>query len=133
MIKGNTFAATVFFSYGGFWGAFAMMNYLAKTATFINPALFPIGQTLIYVTWGILSVVFLVPTLRMNRCLITIFTLLVATFFLLAGSVWSKSCVTAAGYFGLACGGSAFYTAVAVLYHDLLGFTAPGLQPVQYI
>jgi succinate-acetate transporter protein len=39
----------------------------------------------------------------------------------------------AAGYVGFACGSSAIYTALAMLYQDELGITLPFISPVDFI
>jgi hypothetical protein len=57
----------------------------------------------------------------------------VITFILLAGGVWSRACLTAAGYIGFLCGSTAIYTAFAELWQDQLGITLPGLSPIRLI
>lgn len=138
MVKGNTFAATAFFSYGAFWMAFFVMKYLIKTSTALGGAAvysghFQVGETLIMTLWGVFTTCFFVPTLRKNGCLMFVFGSLSVTFFLLAGGQWSKACLTAAGYVGFVCGCSAIYTAFAEIWQETLGFNMPGLRPVRFI
>lgn len=107
MIKGNTFAATAFFSYGAFWMAYFVHNYIVKSAAaaaaavaapaspaFTGPATFVVGETLIMALWGVFTFLFWVPTLRKNGCLCFVFGSLFMTFFLLAGGQWSKVCLS---------------------------------------
>lgn len=121
MVKGNTFAATAFFSYGAFWMAWYVAQFVVKTAAVAGTAVpafsgaktFPIGETLIMVLWGVFTFLFWIPTLRKNGCLCTVFGTLWVTFLLLAGGQWSAACGQAAGYIGFVCGCSAIYTAFA--------------------
>lgn len=139
MIKGNTFAATAFFSYGAFWMAFFTLNLLAKqsagmpTPAVTGAATFQVGETLIMALWGVFTFGFFVPTLRKNGCLMTVFGTLTVTFFLLAGGQWSAACGKAAGYVGFVCGASAIYTAFAELWQENLGIQMPGLAPRRFI
>jgi succinate-acetate transporter protein len=138
MVKGNTFAATAFFSYGAFWMAFFVMKYLVKTSVALGAAAaysghFQVGETLIMVLWGVFTTAFFVPTLRKNGCLMFVFGSLAVTFFLLAGGQWSKACLTAAGYMGFVCGCSAMYTAFAEIWQEALGWNMPGLKPVRFV
>jgi hypothetical protein len=59
----------------------------------------------------------------------TIFSTLTITFALLAGGNYSHACKLAAGYFGIFCGSSAIYAALAMLYQVrcmLCIFLSPG-------
>eukprot|EP00775_Hariotina_reticulata_P003363 gene3363-3638_t len=71
MIKGNTFAATAFFSYGAFWCAWFALNAFAKTTQgpVTGATSFHVGETLIMCLWGVFTLCFFVPTLRKNICL----------------------------------------------------------------
>ena len=135
LLKGNTFAGTAFFSYGAFWLAFALLKVLVATdpAHFSGSASFPVGETLFLAAWGALTSAFFVVTLRKNGALMFVFASLAATFFLLAGGVWSPAVNTAGGYVGFVCGCSAIYTAIAEIYHETLGLNMPGLRPVRFI
>lgn len=132
MIKGNTFAATAFFSYGAFWMAWFTHQFTVKeaaaaaaavpgaTAAFTGAKTFVVGETLIMVLWGVFTFLFWIPTLRKNGCLCFVFGSLFITFFLLAGGQWSPACGQAAGYIGFLCGCSAIYTAFAEVRRCLL-------------
>lgn len=141
MVKGNTFAATAFFSYGAFWMAWYVAQFVVKTAAVAGTAVpafsgakaFPVGETLIMVLWGVFTFLFWIPTLRKNGCLCTVFGTLWVTFLLLAGGQWSAACSQAAGYIGFVCGCSAIYTAFAEIYQENLGIMLPGLRPIRFI
>jgi succinate-acetate transporter protein len=135
LVKGNTFAGTAFFSYGGFWMAYFLLQYVVKVdkANFVGAAGFEVGETLFLCLWGVFTALFFVPTLRKNHCLMVVFSSLSVTFFLLAGGVWSPECHKAAGYVGFVCGCSAIYTAIAEIYEESLGINMPGLRAVRYL
>jgi len=134
LIKGNTFAGTAFSSYGCFWMGYAYYRTLelqgiVKSSSVQARA----GDALYHGLWGFLTLAFFVVTLRKNGGLQTIFSTLVITFWLLAASSYSPQAKMAAGYFGVFCGGSAIYTAIAMLYQDELGISIPGVRPTHYI
>ncbi|KAG1676088.1 hypothetical protein FOA52_014954 [Chlamydomonas sp. UWO 241] len=131
LIKGNTFAGTAFASYGCFWMGWFLLEFLST----IDPGMpfSTTGKTLWLALWGVLTAGFFVVTLRKNFGLMCIFSSLTVTFFLLAGGVHSPEAKTAGGYVGFACGLSAIYTALAMLYQDELGIRLPGIAPVHFI
>ncbi|KAG1663812.1 hypothetical protein FOA52_013377, partial [Chlamydomonas sp. UWO 241] len=131
LLKGNTFAGTAFISYGAFWMGWFMLEFLSKIDHSLPVSL--TGKTLWCALWGILTAGFFVVTLRKNFGLMFIFSTLTVTFFLLAGGVYNPNSQKAAGYVGFACGSSAIYTALAMLYQDELGITLPGIGPVHFI
>jgi succinate-acetate transporter protein len=137
LIKGNTFAGTAFFSYGSFWVAFFISKFISTTPAGTGvPAFkgaFGVGETLIMAWWAVFTFCFFLCTLRKNGCLMTVFGTLTLTFALLAGGQWSTACLKGAGYVGWICGLSAIYTAFAEIWHENLGFMAPGLRPVRYL
>ncbi|KAG1665546.1 hypothetical protein FOA52_000692 [Chlamydomonas sp. UWO 241] len=131
LIKGNTFAGTAFVSYGAFWMGWFMLEFLST----IDPVV-PVsatGKTLWLALWGALTAAFFVVTLRKNFGLMFVFASLAITFFLLAGGVYSAEAKKTGGYVGFACGASAIYTALAMLYQDELGITLPGISPVRFV
>jgi succinate-acetate transporter protein len=128
---GNTFAATAFCSYGGFWLAYAVIltpafnvvgSFGGDTAA-LHTALgyFLLGWA-IFTTWMFLC------TLRMNLALMGVFLFLALTFFALAiaelggGSNWGMI----GGWLGLITAVLAWYTAMAgVLASGKSMFTLP--------
>ncbi|MDA3950574.1 MAG: acetate uptake transporter [Spirochaeta sp.] len=121
--KGNTFGATAFTAYGLFW--------IALVATWVLPAMglsraseaYEMGWFLLL--WGLFTTGMFVGTLRLNRALQIVFGTLAALFFLLAIRDFTGSVVigTLAGWVGIVCGLSAFYTAIAEVLNEVYGRT----------
>jgi succinate-acetate transporter protein len=121
--KGNTFGATAFTAYGLFW--------IALVATWVIPAMglgrasaaYEMGWFLLL--WGLFTTGMFVGTLRLNRALQVVFATLAALFFLLAIRDFSGSAVVGAlaGWVGIVCGLSAFYTAIAEVLNEVYGRT----------
>ena len=62
-----------------------------------------------------------VGTLKLSRALQTVFLSLAVLFFLLAYADFTGGSKTLAGYEGLFCGLSAFYTAIAQILNEVYG------------
>jgi uncharacterized protein len=113
---GNTFGATAFCSYGGFWlaigvtftPAFAVLT--AYKPTTLGPALgfFLLG-------WTIFTILMTLGTLRSNVALITVFVLLSLTFLLLALGAFGAGTTVLGGWLGIITALAAWYTALAGL------------------
>jgi succinate-acetate transporter protein len=75
--------------------------------------------------WGLFTTGMFVGTLRLNRALQVVFATLAALFFLLAIRDFSGSAVIGvlAGWTGIVCGLSAFYTAIAQVLNEIYGRT----------
>jgi succinate-acetate transporter protein len=119
---GNTFGATAFSSYGGFWMAVAVTlqwNLIPGHAAF---GFFLLG-------WTIFTLLMFFATLRTNVALILLFGLLVLTFAFLAASELSggnASLGMVGGYLGVATALVAWYTALAgLLASGKSAFTLP--------
>ncbi len=119
--KGNTFGATAFTAYGLFW--------IALVATWVLPAMglsrasepYELGWFLLL--WGLFTSGMFVGTLRLNRALQVVFASLAALFFLLAIRDFTGSFAVGvlAGWVGIVCGLSAFYTAIAEVLNEMYG------------
>ncbi|KAI8983175.1 FUN34 transmembrane protein [Trametes punicea] len=121
----NTFAATAFTMYGGFWMSFAtvfipgsgVLTAYGTNDTELNSAL---GIYLI--TWMIVTFLLLVATLRRNMGLVVLFFFLTITFALLAGGKFSAthavSLTKAGGAFGIITAMVAFYVGTAEMLND---------------
>ncbi|ORX50836.1 hypothetical protein DM01DRAFT_1337438 [Hesseltinella vesiculosa] len=128
---GNTFGATAFTSYGGFWLSFACIfipgtgivaSYGNDTAT-LNRS---VGYYLL--GWTILTAIFLIACHRSNVGLVTLFFMLLITFVLLTASKFNGSVVTqqAGGVLGVVTAFIAWYDALAgLLTKDNSFFTLP--------
>lgn len=128
--RNNTFAATVFSSYGAFWISFAAF------AKFVAPQL-PAADAnqaagIFLLAWTIFTVFAAIAVLRTNKALITTFAFLIPTFVLLtAGAFASSASLTkAGGWFGVATALLAWYASAAVLVNTTHGRTVLPLGPV---
>ncbi|KAK9835027.1 hypothetical protein WJX81_005124 [Elliptochloris bilobata] len=123
MYKNNTFAATAFSSYGAFWMGFGIFNIMVKAGTWQGDFnghapkhySFEKAEQMMLSLFGILTFIFFVMTLRMNRALQALFFSLALLFFLLAGGVVNPLLHKIAGWVGLWVGLVAFYAATAIL------------------
>jgi uncharacterized protein len=111
---GNTFGATAFCSYGGFWlaigatftPAFGVLT--AYKAAALGPALgfFLLG-------WTIFTALMFLGTLRTNMATIVVFGLLTLTFLLLALGAFGAGTTVLGGWLGIITALAAWYTALA--------------------
>lgn len=128
---GNTFGATAFTSYGGFWLALGfvfipgsgILDSFAKTAAALHPAL-----GLFLLGWTIFTGLMFLGTLRTNMALIVLFALLFLTFLALtiaelgAGVTFTQI----GGWLGVLTALTAWYTALAgILSSGKSAFTLP--------
>ena len=127
---GNTFGATAFCSYGGFWLAFGAI----LTPAFGIVAAYPKAADLhtalgfFLLGWTIFTGLMFLGTLRSNIALIVVFGLLFLTFLSLAiGELGGGSSFgTIGGYLGILTALAAWYTALAgVLASSKSMFTLP--------
>lgn len=110
---GNTFAATAFTSYGGFWISYFILTQLdigAIPSASVAPAL-----GLYLWMWGIFTFLLFLCTFTSPRALSLLFLLLTLTFiFLGIGNAGGHSgIVHLGGYVGIVTGAVAFYIATA--------------------
>lgn len=113
--RNNTFGATAFCSYGGFWVAFALLVtfYVGK----IPPAALPAALGFFLVAWGIFTAYMTVAAMRgASRPVQAVFILLTITFFALAAGPFGggASWTVIGGYLGV-------LTAIAAWYASALG------------
>jgi len=117
--KNNTFGLTAFVLYGGFWFTLVAMILMQKTE--LIEKVTPVAMCCFLSVWGLITVVFLIGSLRISKGLTVVFLLLTLLFCLLAtaeatGKVAIK---TFAGYEGILCGFSAVYLSAATLLREL--------------
>jgi succinate-acetate transporter protein len=120
---GNTFGATAFCSYGGFWLAFGFIllpfsgivaAYIPKGAI-VPSADFHTALGYFLLGWAIFTAMLLLAALRTNLALIAVFLFLTLTFLALAigelggGSNWGQI----GGWLGIVTAVVAWYTALA--------------------
>ena len=132
---GNTFGATAFTSYGGFWLSFAVIfipgSGILASFTDKSGALLPVFGTavgLYLLGWTIFTALMTLGTLRSNLALMAVFVLLTLTFlwltigFLGGGTTW----IQLGGWFGILTALAAWYTALAgILASGKNMFTLP--------
>ena len=116
--KGNTFGATAFASYGGFWLSFW---YLTGHTNLSGLPAGDVDKTIGWylISWGIFTAYMSVAATRVNLAVLTVFVLLTLTFLVLGwGAMAGKTGIThLGGYLGL-------LTALAAWYASFAGVTA---------
>ncbi|MGW3486387.1 acetate uptake transporter [Streptomyces sp. NPDC001054] len=111
--RNNTFSATAFVSYGGFWLAFAL--YVGKIAPGLDPAYADKATGLFLLAWAIFTAYMTVAALRTNGVVIGVFVFLTLTFaFLSAGAFAGSDGVDhVGGWLGLVTAVLAWYGSFA--------------------
>mmetsp|Transcript_22572 Transcript_22572/g.62664 ORF Transcript_22572/g.62664 Transcript_22572/m.62664 type:complete len:350 (-) Transcript_22572:333-1382(-) len=122
--RNNLFGATAFTSYGAFWMGWSL-TFILEGSGVASAAPYPAAKCAYLTVWGIFTALLFVQTLFINRCLQAIFSLLSATFFILAGGVYSPIAQKAGGYVGMLLVLTVFYTASAELYNDMGNIKLP--------
>lgn len=112
-VKGNTFGATAFTSYGAFWLAFWWLLTNPETEAAAGGA----GVGAFLVAWTIFTAFMTVAALKTNRVLVTLFVALTLTFIFLAiGAFTGITAIHAfGGYLGLATAAIAWYGSAATV------------------
>ena len=119
--NGNTFAGTAFTAYGTFWWSLVAIWMFAPAG--LEADAISMGYYL--GLWGIFTGFMFIGTLTHNKATQVVFGSLTILFALLAiGDFTGLSIVkTIAGYEGIFCGASAFYSAVAQIVNGEHGKT----------
>ncbi|GAA5971398.1 hypothetical protein JCM11641_008338 [Rhodosporidiobolus odoratus] len=118
---GNTFGATAFSSYGGFWlsYAFIVSPWSAIGSSYEDEAMFASGVSFFLWGWFIFTFIMLIASLRSSIALSGVFFFLTITFALLAvaelGVAHASAIQTAGGAFGIITAFNAWYVAAANL------------------
>ena len=126
---GNTFGAVAFCSFGAFWISFWALNvFYAKQIG--GNAGHAVGVYLW--AWAIFTAYMTVAALRTSGAVLLVFTLLTATFVLLAiGAVGDHASVTHwGGYLGLATAVAAWYASFAAVTNSTFGRTVLPVIPL---
>lgn len=135
ILKGSSFSFAVFGCYGAFWLGWGIVYVESgRTTSNFDSSSYQNGKTAWLVQFGVLSACFWVITLRKNICLITVFSLVTITFFLLAAATSSGNghVKKAAGYIGFLTAIAAWYTGFAELINEEYGqHILPGLTPIR--
>ena len=117
LAKGNTFGATAFCSYAGFWVSYWWLT--GHNAAQLPAADAHKGIGMYLLAWGIFTAYMSVAATRVNLAVLTVFVLLTITFLLLAWGEFATSTgiTKTGGYAGL-------LTALAAWYASFAGVTA---------
>lgn len=130
MKKGSTFGATAFISYGAFWMGLALFTILNAAGVWtgasqaqgdVKPFVFVKADQMMLSLFGILTSIFFVGTLKINRALQVLFASLAALFFMLAIGLSFPIVTKIAGWWGIGVAGVAFYTGAAELWAETHG------------
>lgn len=111
--RNNTFGATAFSSYGGFWIAyFVFVKFIAPGVPAADVAA-TVGTFLM--AWGIFTAYMTIASLRVSVAVVVVFALLTITFFILAiGAYQGNATITkVGGWFGVATAAAAWYASFA--------------------
>jgi uncharacterized protein len=121
--KNNTFGATAFTAYGSFWLTLVALVLIPKTSFGSALKSDEVSMGLYLLVWGLFTFFMFFGTLKLNRALQTVFLSLTILFILLAISDFTgnKGLRMFAGYEGIFCGFSAFYTGAAVVLNEVYG------------
>jgi uncharacterized protein len=122
--QGNTFGATAFCSYAGFWMAFAfiILPPTGIAASLVAAKAITQGVGVFLLGWTIFTGMMLIATFRINGALVAVFALLFLTFlaltigWLASGSIGDdtfKTWVGIGGWLGIVTALAAWYTALA--------------------
>ncbi len=123
--KGNTFGQAAFMSYGAFWLLLVFLLIIPKVGVWAPYAASEFSMGCFFTVWGIFTFFMFIGTLNSNRATQTIFLSLAILFFLLAARDFLGSATIGriAGYEGIFCGLSAFYTALGEILNEKMGKT----------
>jgi uncharacterized protein len=119
---GNTFGATAFCSYAGFWLAlgFILLPPTGIAASLVTAKALSQGVGTFLLGWTIFTGLMLIATFRINGALVAVFALLFLTFLALtigwiagAGTDTFKTWIQIGGWLGIVTALAAWYTALA--------------------
>jgi succinate-acetate transporter protein len=123
-VNRNTFGATAFGSFGGFWMGFGILFVIDSFAK--TPLLGNEGTIWFLFIWGVFTTYMWVASLRTNGAVMMVFLLLAITFWLLWGGAlngdkFGHGITAWGGIFGLATAAVAFYTSFAGVTNSTFG------------
>jgi uncharacterized protein len=127
---GNTFGATAFCSFGGFWISFwAFLTFFAPK---VDPTYVGKAVGLYLIAWGIFTTYMFVASLRTTAAIALVFGLLALTFILLGiGNAGTHpNIVKAGGYLGLATAIAAWYASFAGVTNATFGRVVLPVMPL---
>lgn len=127
---GNTFGATAFCSYGGFWISFFILVQLDVAKIAPSEANAALGLYLW--AWAIFTAYMFCASLRTTAAIAIVFLLLTVTFVFLGigNSGGNASVIHIGGYVGLATAAAAWYTSFAGVLNSTWGKTVLPVIPL---
>jgi succinate-acetate transporter protein len=129
--KNNTFGMTAFISYGFFWLSFVALIAIPQSGVAADPDGSAMAAYL--ALWGLFTLGLFIGTFRISRALQVVFGTLTILFFLLAYADYfgaGSDFRHFAGYEGIACGLSAFYTGLALILNEVFRRTVLPVGPI---
>lgn len=125
LIVENTFGATVFTAFGGFWLSFAVitMDGFNITSSYSDPSELANALGLFFLVWALVTIFFTLMTLRSTVAMFLLFLSLAVTFILLASAQFTAAngSATVSGHLGTAAGVFGCWTAMCSYYNGLAG------------
>ena len=127
----NTFASTGFTSYGAFWIALGILEIFARQLGIAEEQV-PLALAWTFAAWAIFTLYMWIGSWGVNAALGIVFTLLLATFILLAATEFTHSMGLRqiAGWVGIVTAISAWYVSAADVLNDTYGRTILPVGPV---
>jgi len=126
----NTFASTGFTSYGAFWIALGILEVFGRQLGIAEEQL-PIALAWTFTAWAIFTLYMWLGSWGVNAALGVTFTLLLATFILLAAAEFAEITwvIRTAGWVGIVTAISAWYVSAADVLNDTYGRTILPVGP----
>lgn len=126
----NTFASTGFTSYGAFWIALGILEIFARQLGIAEEQV-PVALAWTFTAWAIFTLYMWIGSWGVNAALGIVFTLLLATFILLAATEFTQSMGLRqiAGWVGIVTAASAWYVSAADVLNDTYGRTILPVGP----
>lgn len=125
LVMENTFGATVFTSYGGFWLAFGVikMDGFNIASSYSSEEDLANAMGIFFVGWAVVTFLFLMCTLRSTVAMFTLMMGLLLTFIILAGEEFSAASghVSANNHLGIAAGVFGIITSMIAYYNAMAG------------
>jgi succinate-acetate transporter protein len=127
----NVFGSTGFTSYGAFWISLGILELFARQFGIAEPVV-PIAAAWFFVAWTIFTVILWIGSWGVHTALGVTFTLLLATFVLLAWAFFggpNPTILHLAGYVGIVTAIAAWYVSAADVLNTVYGRTILPLGP----
>ncbi len=130
----NTFGATAFSSYGGFWISLAVMVYLEIQHVLVFGSAAGIALGLFLLAWTIFTFYMMIASFRLNGALTAVFVVLFVTFVVLTiGAFTGMASLThLGGYLGVVTALLAWYTSGAGVINSVSGHAVVPVWPYSH-